>query len=153
MTRSGAYTKPVPSIRLRHSVASPVIFRTLGLALSTTGLAASAGSGGATSVTSGRRRSWKTSGKSRSSTRSRSEVDNRRPASGTTWSTAPSTTERCTCELRVSYGELATARPTSQATSSRPTTLTAAPAKASTCRAGRQVRRLRTAAPTTVART
>ncbi len=63
------------------------------------------------------------------------------------------TADRRTCEASVGNGEDATAVPTSQATSSTLTTLTTAPASASTTRAGRQVSRSRSEAPSTVATT
>ena len=85
--------------------------------------------------------------------RRRKPAKNDRAPPGTNPFTVVSTCERRTCEASVTNGEDATAVPTSQAMSSRLTTLTAEPAKASTSRAGRQVNRLRTAAPSRAART
>ncbi len=61
----------------------------------------------------------------------RKSSKDRRAVSGIAASTAAMTTERRTCEASAGYGEDATAVPSSHATSSRLSTLTRAPAAAS----------------------
>jgi hypothetical protein len=63
MTRSGAYTKPVPSMARRHDNAVPMIFTIDPRARRTARLLAAAGSGGATGLIRSLVKGSKTRGK------------------------------------------------------------------------------------------
>ncbi len=153
MTRCGATTKPEPSIRREHDAATPVILKTSSRTVCTAGLAASAGSGGGTSVVRVGLSVPNTFGKPRESSSCRNPSKAVRVSAGSAESTAATTTERRTCDASCGYGEEATALATSHVTSSSPATLTAAPARASSSRAGRHVNVPRRRAPTTLAST